>query len=560
MKKQEETKQQDWNQEFEKIFILTCHDVYSHAERLMDYDYGIAKELLIETYVDAHQRKVSLPSIEKQTVWLKKVADSIAESRSGLTKEEVEIAYTEGKRKAKENVEKAVPNIDEASIYLEIMDRISQLDIPEGTASPKAYVVTTVQGIFSLVLLGIAVVALAAGVVKVKEQLEVLKEPFVKKMSVGEEDRAGVSFQREEDKRVKINGKVVYLSDIGQVLYSLPLEETDMAGESPLNPEIQKQTGWTYYLPCPDRSDTQLAEVAPSLYHTLYRMRGDGEMLEIVAREVEDYIIFEGGIYVAQFGRIQRIDTNDEFETQVPGIYARVEHDEIYLHDTLGRTLKSDSDGSIHYGDRIFTMYSNRIEDVNPAPRVKDHISYYLKETENGGSNDIYRNVNGQEELFEAQGQTIDSFCIAGDWIYYSAYIRRGGSGAHYSEIYRRSLTGEGEKAEKLHEEFTGRIRQMSYSEEEHQIYANYIPKNWKSNHGVIAVITMSGQMSYLDDEVLRAEEETTGNDMLEFIMVKDGLVYCYWKDCVWEPGETPIAIWRKVLMIPDDNRVWMDD
>lgn len=560
MKKQEDTKQKDWAQEFEEIFILTCHDVYNHAKRLMDYDYEIARELLIETYVEAYQRKVSLPSIEKQIVWLKKVEDSIAETRSGLTEEAVQIAYMEAKRQVKEAEGEAAPNLDAASIYLEIEDRVSQLDIPEGSVSPKTYVVTTVQGIFSLILLVIAVVALAAGIVKAKEQLEVLKEPFVRKLAAGEEDGAGAVFQRQDDQRVKVGGKVVYLSDIGQVLYSLPLEETDMAGENPLNPEIQKQTGWTYYLPSPDRSDTQLTEVAPALYHTLYRMRGDGETLEIVAREVEDYAIFKDGIYVAQFGRIQKIDVNDVFESQIPGIYAQVENDEIYLHDTLGRMLKSDSDGSIHYEDRIFTMYSNRIEDVTPAPRVKDHITYYLKETEDGHSNEIYRNVNGLEELFEKKGRTIDSFCMAGDWIYYSAYIRKGGSGAHYSEIYRKSLTEEGKKAEKVHEEFTGRIWQMSYSEEEHQIYANYIPKNWKSNHGVIAVITMSGQMSYLDDEAQRAEEETTGNDMLEFIMVKDGQVYCYWKDCLWKPGETPIAIWRKVLVIPDDNRVWMDD
>lgn len=559
MKKQDNTKQKDWNQEFEEIFILTCHEVYSHAERLMDYDYEIAKELLIETYVEAYQRKVSLPSIEKQSVWLKKVEDSIAETRSGLTKEEVETAYSDGKRKEKEALGEFVPKIDEASLYLEVEDRISQLEIPEGDVPPGTYVVTTLQGMFSLFFLGIAVVCLAAGVVKVKKQLEVLKEPFVKQLGAGEQDGTGAAFLRDEDKRVKVGGKLVYLSDIGEVLYSLPLEETDMADESRLNPEIQKQTGWTYYLPCPDRSDTQLADVAPSLEHTLYRMRGDGESLEIIAREVDDYHIFEGNIYVSQFGRIQKIDSNDVFEVRVPGIYVQIERDEIYLYDTLGRTLKSDSDGSIRYEDRIFTMSSNRIENVGPVPRVKDHITYYHKKTEGGHPDEIYRNVNGQEELFEKRGQVIDSFCIAGDWLYYSAYMRKGGSGAHYSEIYRKSLT-EDREAEKIHEEFTGRMLRMSFSEQEHQIYADYIPKNWKSNHGVIAVISMSGQMSYLEDEVLRSGEETTGNDMLEFIMVKDDQVYCYWKDCIWEPGETPIAIWRRVIAIPDDNRVQMDD
>lgn len=558
MKKQDITKEKDWPQEFEEIFILSCHDIYRHAERLMDYDYEIAKELLIETYVEAYQRKVSLPSIEKQTAWLKKVADSIAETRSGLTKEEVDAAYTEEKRQSPDASMESVPKMDDASVYLEVEERISQLDVPEEPVSSRAYMITTVQGMVSLVFLVIAVVALGTGVFKAKQQLEILKEPFVKELEAGEADGVGANLQRREDKRVKVGGKAVYLSDIGQVLYSLPLKETDMASESPLNPEIQKQTGWTYYLPCPDRKDTQLAEVAPTLFYTLYRMKGDGENMEIIAREVKDYTIFEGGIYVSQFDRIQRIDLGDVFEEQVPGMYALVENDEIYLHDTLGRTLKSDSDGSIRYGDRIFTMHSNRIEAVTPAPRVKDHITYYFKESEEGRSQEIYRNVNGQEELFEEKGRMIDSFCIAGDWLYYSAYIRNGGTGAHYSELYRKSLT-EDAKAELIHEEFTGRVQQMYFSEEEHQIYATYIPKNWKNNHGVIAVISMSGKMSYLDDEALRAGEETTGNDMLEFIMVKDGQVYCYWKDCVWEPGEKPIAISRKVLVLPDESRIQME-
>ena len=98
-------------------------------------------------------------------------------------------------------------------------------------------------------------VALFMGVMKVKQQLELLKEPFVRELEPGEEDGPGAGFQRNEDKWVKVAGKVVHLSDIGQVLYSVPIEETDMASEIPYNPEIQKQTGWTYYLPCPERKE-----------------------------------------------------------------------------------------------------------------------------------------------------------------------------------------------------------------------------------------------------------------------------------------------------------------
>ena len=107
---------------------------------------------------------------------------------------------------------------------------------------------------------------------------------------------------------------------------------------------------------------------------------------------------------------------------------------------------------------------------------------------------------------------------------------------------------------------FPGRIWQLYYSEEGDQLYGNYNPKNWKSSHGVIAVISRSGQMSYLNDEELRKREETTGNDRVEFVMMQDGQVYCYWEDCYWEKGEEPVPMWRRVLIIPDKNRVVMED
>lgn len=42
--------------------------------------------------------------------------------------------------------------------------------------------------------------------------------------------------------------------------------------------------------------------------------------------------------------------------------------------------------------------------------------------------------------------------------------------------------------------------------------------------------------------------------------MMQDGQVYCYWEDCYWEKGEEPVPMWRRVLIIPDKNRVVMED
>ena len=73
-------------------------------------------------------------------------------------------------------------------------------------------------------------------------------------------------------------------------------------------------------------------------------------------------------------------------------------------------------------------------------------------------------------------------------------------------------------------------------------------------------MIEMNGKMSYLDDKEQRAMRETTGNDVLEFIMMKDHQVYCYWKDYNWEKGKEPEILWRDVIVISDRNRVNIKD
>lgn len=559
MKKQNAFTESTWTKEFENLYIVTYQTLYRHAKLIFNQEEK-ARELLILIYMEAYQREEQLQKEKIPVDWLMKRADFLAESKLEATREMLDASYAEEKMQSKEAKKENWSKFDETSLLLEIEDRLGIVD-ENDSDQPKSVAKTTVQGLFSFALLLAAIAAISVGILKVKHQLDVLQEPFERTFVDADADsgnpNGNTADGEKQEKRIHIGDKVVYLSDIGQVLYSLPLEETDLAGESSENPEIQKKNGWTYYLPCPERSDSQLMQVQPSLYHTLYRMNADGKDIEIIAQEVDNYTFWEDGIYVSQYDRIQRIDMNDIFEKMTPGIYAVEENEEIYLYDTLGRTLETQADGNIHYEDRIFEMSSNRIVDVRPDSHIKGNTTYFLKETDEG--NVLYSSVNGQEKEFEKRGNTIDSFCIVGDWIYYSAYVRRGGSGAHYSELYKKSLTSD-TKAELLREEYTGRIYQMYYSEEANQIYGNYIPKNWKNNHGVIAVISLSGQMSYLEDKELRKQVETTGNDILEFVMVEDGQVYCYWKDCHWEKGEEPVALWRKVLVIPDSNRVVIEE
>ena len=540
-----------WIHEFENLYILTYKALYRHAKLIFGQE-DKTKELLVQVYMEAYQRGEQLQKEKSPADWLLKRSDFLAETRLEATREMIEASYAEEKMQSKEAKKENLSNLDETSLLLEIEDRLGivegdgeHVEEPEASAGKR---------IGSLVLLAVAIGLAVAGIWKVKHQLDLLQAPFERTFQQTEETEA-----KNENTEIQLGDKAVVLSESGQILYTVPLEESSLAGAHDYNEEIQTRDGWTYYLPCPERKDSQLAKVHPSLYHTLYRADSDQE-IEIIAQDVDNFTFWEDGIYIMQYDSVQRISVDAAFATQQIGTYAAVEQDEIYLYDTLGRKLQTDVDGNYLYGDRIFQMSGNRVEDIQAAPREAGGVTYYLKEQENGKGLAIYCNKGGNETLFESMGKSIDSFCIVGDWIYYSAWMKGKERSKQYSQLFRLSLTEKDAEVEELHKRYSGRIWQMYYSEEGDQIYGNYCPQNWKSSYGVIAVISRSGQMSYLDDAELRKSQDTTGNDRVKFVMMQDGQVYCYWEDCYWKKGEEPVAMWRRVLVIPDKNRVVMED
>ena len=545
------SEQDKWIHEFENLYILTYKSLYRHAKLIFGQEEK-AKELLIQVYMEAYQRGSQLQKEKSPADWLLKRSDFLAETKLEATREMIEASYAEEKMQSKEARKENLTNLDETSLLLEIEDR---LGIVEGTGEyPDETDVSRGKRIWSIVLLIAAILLAIVGIWKVKHQLDLLQAPFERTFHQTEETEA-----KKETIEIQLGDKAVVLSEAGQILYTVPLEESNLAGEHDYNEEIQTRDGWTYYLPCPERKDSQLSKVHPSLYHTLYRSDTDQE-IEVIAQDVDNFTFWEDGIYIMQYGSVQRISVDASFATQQIGAYAAVQNDEIYLYDTLGRTLQTDIDGNLQYGDRVFKMSGNRIEDIMTAKHQYGSSEYYLKEQNDGEGQAIFCKKGGNEKLFESMGKSIDSFCIVGDWIYYSAWMKGKERGKQYSQLFRLSLTEEDAEVEELHKRYPGRIWQLYYSEEGDQIYGNYAPENWKNGYGVIAVISRSGQMSYLDDAELRERQETTGNDRVKFVMMQDGQVYGYWEDCYWKKGEVPVPMWRKVLVIPDKNRVVIED
>ena len=555
MRNQSEPEKAVWLIEFENLYIVTYQKLYRHAKLIFNQEEKI-RELLILTYMEAYQRGEQLQKEKSPVDWLIKRDDFLAETKLDASREMLEASHAEEKMQSKEAQKERFSNLDETSLLLEIEDRLGIVDdqeIPERVSERK----TAVQGVFSVALFLVSMGILAVGIWKVKHQIDVLQAPFERKIKMESE-----SEETEDEKKencIQVGAKAVYLSDNGQVLYSLPLEESEFADSDPSNPEIQTHDGWTYYLPCQEREDSELKNVWSELDHTLYRISGNADTMdeiEIIARDVDNYSFWEDGIYVSQYDRIQRIGEREIFEKKTCGFYAIADGDDIMLYDMLGRTLQTQEDGSLPYEDRFFVMDGNRIAECNPAQREYAGISYFLSENGDGESA-IYKEEAGEESLFFEQGKGIDSFCIADGHIYYSVFVRKR-DGIQYSELYRRPLANVGETV-MIGERFKGRITEMSYSESAGEIYASYRPKSWVSNRGIIAVISPAGQISYLNDEELRKQVETTGNDDLQFVMEQDGEVYCYWTDNNWKRGREPEPIWRKVLVIPDKDRMFVE-
>lgn len=559
MKKEKISESDRWFEEFEKDYICTYQETYDHI-RLLTSDLNKARELLILVYVEIYKQKDLLSQQKELITWIKEQTDIIAEQEMEISKETIEASYVEEKMREKGSPHIQKFDLDEATIFLEIGDRIQEYEQQNKNQDGSDHI-SIIRNILSWCVLLFTIVVLVNGVSKAKHQLDVMKEPFVKPL-IDMEEESRKAEEEKNNNRIMVGGKAVYLSDIGQILYSLPLDEADMEVESDQNPEIQKQAGWTYFLACPEREETQLSEVSPDLYHTLFRLQGNGEEIEVIDTEVQDYLVYEDGIYVSKSGNVKRIDSSDKFEKKKPGIYIKLQDGEFYVYDELGRVLNTESDGSIHFGDRIFEMSSNRIVDVKPDVRQKGQTVYELRsigDQEDGKA--IYEKKNGREELFAEEGKGIDSFCIVGDWIYYSAYMKKSGnSGKQSSQLFRKSVTAEAEdKAEKLDSVFPGRIIQMYYSDQNNQIYGEYLPESWKNYHGVIAAISSGGQISIIEDEQERSVREITGNDVLRFVMTKEDQVYCFWEDNFWEKGESPIVIWQDVVVLTNSQREYMD-
>lgn len=337
------------------------------------------------------------------------------------------------------------------------------------------------------------------------------------------------------------------------ILYRRTVENKimELGGES--SPErttknsMRAYGDYVYFLPKVKQNQfSGLTEAEKALCDKLFRMIPGRDTKELIAENVDGYIVLDNTIYYSQAGQIKSAVSGVEVAVG-EGQYSVVIKDEsCYLVDALGNPAVADSTGSIAIGDRVYRIEEDgKIKYVKHGQDTIDGSTYYLS----GSGSAAYISVkkDGRESTLIRENYGVQSYCIVDKQIYYSSYVDKSSGGVWFSQIFKTDL--EGQNKQTVSERFPGVIQNMYYYEDEAQIIAEYNPAIWEKAYGEAVVISPDGNIYKINDTAARTGKSTSGNDMLEIVMAKDGKLTCLWHDCQWsrDSGITSV-LWSKAI------------
>lgn len=306
---------------------------------------------------------------------------------------------------------------------------------------------------------------------------------------------------------------------------------------------------YVYYLPRVRETEmAKLSEEEKKQVGRLVRMIPGQMELEILAEDAEGYLVLDQTVYYSREGAIYKTSSGtvrslgpQEYEVEVRG-------ENCYLLDQNGNPPSAESGAYISVEDRIYRIESDgKIKYVKKGDTVVKGVSYYLS---GSGESAVLKGKSSVEETTLAKGKYgIQSFCAAGNALYYCAYEDASASGEWYSRIYRIDLNSG--KREAVTGLFSGTLQNMYYFESEGRIYAEYQPEIWKRAYGGIVWLGTDGVLHQLNDQNVRTGVSVSGNDLLELVMAKDQKVICLWHDCSWN-RDTGIAniLWSRAVTL----------
>ena len=348
------------------------------------------------------------------------------------------------------------------------------------------------------------------------------------------------------------------------ILYRKTVENKIMVLGGETSPEkttrnsMRAYGDYVYYLPKVKESQlTRLSEAEKGLCDKLFRMRPGSDVKELIAEQVDGYMVLNDTIYYAQAGSIHSAVSGVEIATGEGKYTVEIKDDSCYLVDELGNQAVSDNGDSVAVGDRIYRIEEDgKIKYVKHGQLTIDGSTYYLSGSGTKATVNSKKDSNDTVLIRETYG--VQSYCIVDNQIYYSSYVDKGFGGEWYSRIFKTDLNGQNKQA--LSEPFPGVIQNMYYYEEEGEIFGEYHPSIWNGSYGVAAVISRDGAIYKINDESARTGKHVDGNDMLEIVMAKDGKVICLWHDCEWNKGSgITKVLWSKAVELNGSDRSLID-
>ena len=262
----------------------------------------------------------------------------------------------------------------------------------------------------------------------------------------------------------------------------------------------------------------------------LFRKSLENGKTEFLARDVSHYFAWGDTAYYMKDRTLEKVSRGMDYSGMEAGYQIERTGSGFVLLDESGNSVPQSGNGEIQVGDRNYQIENGTIRSVSPAVRKDGTNIYYIDET--SSDRKIYwKSKDGTRGLVPQEGLSADCFCIAGEWLYYSARTAQYGAEAQ-SQIYRINLRTS--QTEQVGSPFRGMMRNLYYFDNVQKIYGEYISSvvDPEDIHGAIAGVSVE-KMGVVNDTTVRPKSEKS--DMLELVMASENRIYCLYHRCTYD-------------------------
>lgn len=283
---------------------------------------------------------------------------------------------------------------------------------------------------------------------------------------------------------------------------------------------------------------------------SLFRKELDFGTTEYLAGDVEYYFAWEDTAYYIKDRTLERVSQGSDYTGIEAGYRIELRENGLALTDESGNSVVEDGNGEVQVGDRVYRLEEEVIRSVRPAARTHGDIVYFIDNA--GAEKKIYwEGGTGTRGLVRQEGITSDSFCIAGEYLYFSARTEQYGEECD-SQIYRLNLHSM--ELEQVGAPFRGFMKNLYYFDNVQAIFGEYIPSvaDPYDIHGEIAIITPEGGIDIVNDAGVRPAPE--GSDMYEMVMADGDRIFCLYHRCSYDSLSGQFA-WETTIPL----EIWLD-